>query len=99
MVESMAAGTPVLAMNLGSAAELIVHGKTGFLCHSIDECVSALDRVPTIDRRVCREHVVSNFSVKRMVDGYEAVYQQLVNERFAQNGQSRSAASIASKRS
>jgi glycosyltransferase involved in cell wall biosynthesis len=99
MVESMAAGTPVIAMNLGSTAELIVHGKTGFLCHSIDECISALDQVPTIDRRICREHVVSHFSVKRMVDGYEAVYQQLLNERFARNGQFRSPVSAASKRS
>lgn len=99
MVESMATGTPVIAMALGSAAELIVDGKTGFLCHSVDECVAALDRVSAIDRRVCREHVVSHFSAQRMADGYEAVYQKLISERFAKNGQFRSAVSAANKRS
>ncbi len=98
MVESMAAGTPVVAMELGSASEVIAHGRTGFLCHSIDECVAAIDQVPTIDRRICREHVISHFSVQRMVDGYEAVYQKLIDERFATNGQSRSLVSPKSER-
>ena len=34
--------------------------------------------------------VVKNFSVQRMTDGYEAVYQQILAERFAQNGHFRS---------
>ena len=94
MVESMVAGTPVIAMELGSTSELIAHGKTGFLCHSLDECVAAVSRVNEIDRRVCREHVVKNFSSKRMADGYEAVYRSLVAERFSQNGHSKVAKSM-----
>lgn len=98
MVESMASGTPVIGMELGSAAEVIAHGKTGFLCHSVDECIAALDQVATIDRRLCREHVVSHFSAQRMVDGYEAVYQKLIDERFATNGQARRLVSAVSQR-
>lgn len=86
MIESMISGTPVIAMELGSTSEVIAHEKTGFLCHSIDECVAALGRIHDIDRRVCRQHVEDNFSVKRMADGYIAVYQQIMAERFAQNG-------------
>ncbi|MBD1855078.1 MULTISPECIES: glycosyltransferase family 4 protein [Leptolyngbya] len=84
MVESMAAGTPVIAMRLGSAPEVIRDGKTGFLCETVDECVAALDRVAEIDRAVCRQHVIENFSVQRMTDGYEAVYRQLLGERLFQ---------------
>jgi glycosyltransferase involved in cell wall biosynthesis len=90
MIESMAAGTPVIAMELGSTSEVIVHGKTGFLCHSVEECVEAIARLPEIDRRACREHVMAQFSVKRMVDGYEAVYRQVLSDRFIQNGHIRS---------
>jgi glycosyltransferase involved in cell wall biosynthesis len=86
MVESMAAGTPVIAINLGSAPEVIVDGKTGFLCDTVEECVAAIDKAGEIDRRNCREHVLNNFTVKQMADGYEAVYQQILAERFAQNG-------------
>lgn len=86
MVESMAVGTPVIAIELGSTSEVIVHGKTGFLCHSVEECVAAIDKVPELNRYACREHVVSNFSKEKMTDGYEAVYQQVIDERFSRNG-------------
>lgn len=86
MPESMVCGTPVIAMARGSAPELIVHGKTGFLCHTMDDCVAALDQIETIDRKVCREHVEQNFSHTRMVEGYEAVYGQLLKQRIAKNG-------------
>lgn len=86
MIESMAAGTPVIAMELGSTSEIIAHGETGFLCHSVDDCIAALDRVETIDRLTCRRHVEQKFGVTQMVDGYEAVYQEILGERFTQNG-------------
>jgi glycosyltransferase involved in cell wall biosynthesis len=90
MVESMVTGTPVIAMALGSTPEVIVHGKTGFLCHSIDECIVAIDKAAESNRAACREHVLNNFSVQRMTEGYEAVYQQILAERFEQNGHVRS---------
>jgi glycosyltransferase involved in cell wall biosynthesis len=92
MIESMASGTPLIAMEMGSTSEVIVHGKTGFLCHSLEECIAAVAQVPSIDRRACRQHVETNFSAQRMADGYEAVYQQAIAERFAQNGHAHVAA-------
>ncbi|NDJ18695.1 glycosyltransferase family 4 protein [Myxacorys almedinensis] len=86
MVESMAAGTPVIAMRRGAAPELIDHGKTGFLCDRVEDCVAALEQISTLDRAACRSHVNRRFSVKQMVDGYEAVYQQFLSDRFARNG-------------
>lgn len=86
MTESMALGTPVIAMKLGSTPEVIAHGKTGFLCQSVDECIEAIDRTAQLKRSACREHVLNHFSVQRMTEGYEAVYQQILAERFAQNG-------------
>lgn len=86
MAESMAVGTPVIAMAMGSTREVIEDGKTGFLCNSIEECVAVLDRIGEIDRRACRDRVVANFSVQHMVDSYEAVYQKLLEKQFVQNG-------------
>lgn len=94
MVESMAAGTPVIAMNLGSTPEVIAHGKTGFLCHNLEDCIAALEQIHTIDRQACRDHVVHKFGAKQMADGYEAVYRQILAERFAKNGHSRSFATV-----
>ncbi|MDZ8186808.1 MAG: glycosyltransferase family 4 protein [Nostoc sp. ChiSLP02] len=98
MVESMASGTPVIAMKLGSTQEVISHGKTGFLCNNIEECISAIDKVTELDRYACRQYVENRFSIKQMVDGYEAVYQQIIKEKFSQNGRLRSLVSLGSDR-
>jgi glycosyltransferase involved in cell wall biosynthesis len=83
MTESMACGTPVIAMAMGSAPEIVVDGSTGFLCYTVEDCIAAVAKIPTISRQDCRDHVAVNFGVARMVDGYEAVYRQLINERFS----------------
>lgn len=95
MVESMAAGTPVIAMKLGSTQEVINHGKTGFLCNNVDEFVSAIDRVSELSRAACREYVSNRFSLQSMTDGYEAVYRQLLVDKLApSNGHLRNALSL-----
>ncbi len=86
MVESMVVGTPVIAMALGSAPEVVDHGKTGFLCHSVEDAVAAIEPALALNRLDCHRHVLQTFTNKRMADGYEAVYRQIVGDRFAQNG-------------
>ncbi|MBD2679108.1 MULTISPECIES: glycosyltransferase family 4 protein [Nostoc] len=98
MVESMASGTPVIAMNLGSTQEVISHGKTGFLGDRIQECISAIEKITQLDRYACRQHVENRFSVEQMVDGYEAVYQKIIGEKFSLNGRFRSLLSLGSNR-
>lgn len=96
MAESMACGTPVIAMTLGSAPEVIVEGQTGFLGHTVEDCIAAIAKIPSINRQTCRNHVLTHFDLDRMVDDYEQVYQNLVAQRFAQNGQSLSPIRLAS---
>lgn len=77
LAEANAAGVPVIAMDLGSCREVIENGKTGFLVDNVDEAVQRLDRVPKIDRRVCRQRVQQYFSVGTMVESYERVYRTI----------------------
>ncbi|MDH3681151.1 MAG: glycosyltransferase family 4 protein, partial [Acidimicrobiia bacterium] len=49
MVESLAAGTPVIALNRGSVPEVIEHGRSGFVCNDVDEMVAAIGRLDTLD--------------------------------------------------
>lgn len=86
MIESMVVGTPVIAMAMGSVPEVIVNGKTGWLGYSMEDCLAGIDKVAQIDRYACREHVLRNFTARRMVDGYEVIYKEIVAKRFEQNG-------------
>lgn len=96
MAESMACGTPVIAMALGSAPELIVEGQTGFLGHTVEDCVIAIAKIPSLNRQICRDHVLKHFNLHRMVDDYERVYCNLVAQRFTKNGYSHPPMSLAS---
>ncbi len=78
MIESMATGTPVVGMALGSVSEVIEHGKTGFICNSHEEMANAVLEAIKLDRRTCREHVLNRFNVQKMTDEYERAYRMLV---------------------
>lgn len=86
MIESMATGTPVIGIRLGSVPEVIADRQTGFVCQTVAEMASLIPAALELDRRVCREHVLQNFSVVRMVDEYEAVYKQILQEHFLLDG-------------
>ncbi|HUW20929.1 MAG TPA: glycosyltransferase family 4 protein [Sedimentisphaerales bacterium] len=77
MAESMAAGVPVIAMDLGSCREVIADGQTGYLVNSVDEAVEAVAEIDKIDRRKCRQRVEENFTIDRMVSNYEKVYAEI----------------------
>ena len=51
----------------------------GFLVHSFEEAVAAIDRVGEIDRAACREHVASHFTIDRMADRYLELYCRLLS--------------------
>ncbi len=78
VVEAMACGTPVIAMNKGAMSELIIDGKTGFLLNSLKEAAPKIAALSTISRAHCREHIEKNFSVEIMVRRYLEVYQEII---------------------
>ena len=81
IIESMMCGTPVIAFNRGSMAEIIVEGHTGFLVNNISEAVKAIEKLDQIDSRNCRDYATSKFGVDRMIDEYIDVYTQILDNR------------------
>jgi len=80
MIESMACGTPVVAVPRGSVPEILDHGTTGLLVPSVEGAVEALELVSSLDRRLCRQAFEERFSVERMVRDYEAVYRETARD-------------------
>jgi len=77
MAESMAAGVPVIAMDLGSCREVIADKQTGYLVDNVDEAAEAVGKIEQIDRKKCRQRVEENFTIDKMVEGYEKVYEEI----------------------
>ncbi len=97
MTEAGSCGTPVIAYNRGSVAEVVADGVTGFIIdpdnadrpgkgswvikkQGIEGLVEAIGRIGEIDRAACRRHVEANFTIAKMVEGYERVYRKALGK-------------------
>jgi glycosyltransferase involved in cell wall biosynthesis len=81
MIEAMACGTPTIAYWQGSVPEVIQQGLTGFAIQDIEEAVKAVEKIPSISRRRCREVFEKRFTASRMAQEYLSLYQQLIDEK------------------
>lgn len=79
MIESMAAGTPVIGFRRGSVPEVISDGESGFVCETIDEAAAAVRSVASIDRAGCRAYAKAHFDAETAVQAHERLYRSLVD--------------------
>jgi len=78
MIEAMACGTPVLAFRCGSVPEIIDEGVTGAIVDTMEEAITALQRVLAFDRKKVRQRFEQRFSATRMAKDYVGVYRSLL---------------------
>ena len=78
MIEAMACGTPVIAWREGSVPEVIDQGSTGFIVDSIEQAVSAVRRIGSLERQQVRNRFEKRFTTGRMVQDYVNAYASLV---------------------
>jgi glycosyltransferase involved in cell wall biosynthesis len=80
MIEAMACGTPVIAYNQGSVAEIIEEGVTGFIVEDETSAVAAVGRLSQLNRDTIRTQFEQRFTARRMALDYLATYQGLIDE-------------------
>lgn len=85
IIEALACGTPVVAINRGAMSEIIEHGVNGFLAETEEEFAAYLDRIDEIDPKECRKSVERKFSSEAMADGYIARYMEAIEKANARN--------------
>lgn len=79
MIEAMACGTPTIAFRCGSVPEILEDGLTGFVVQSNDEALSALKRVPQLNRALCRATFERRFTACRMAKDHLDIYEALAD--------------------
>jgi glycosyltransferase involved in cell wall biosynthesis len=77
-IEALATGTPIVARRIGALPEIIRDGVDGFFGDDVTAMAFKIDRVADLDREAIRASVLDRFSVERMTDGYEEVYQRVL---------------------
>jgi glycosyltransferase involved in cell wall biosynthesis len=76
-IEALLSGTPVLGTHRGALPELITPA-VGALCDTMDEMVSAAERMHTRDPEACRAHAARFFTHVVMAEEYVRVYRHLL---------------------
>jgi glycosyltransferase involved in cell wall biosynthesis len=80
-MEALACGTPVIAFPAGALADLVEHGRTGFLERDVSEMAAAIRRAGEIDPVTCRQVAHERFSDRVMINAYLACYETLAWRR------------------
>ena len=86
LAEAMACGTPCVATNVGDAAVIV--GDTGWivppsnselLANAISEAIDEMKDIEkwALRKSMCRDRVVLNYSLERMIDNYHKVWKSL----------------------
>lgn len=78
VIEALACGTPVVAMNRGAMSEIIQHGYNGFLANTVEEFAEYMQRVGEIRPEDCRQSVVDKFSADKMALAYIERYKEVI---------------------
>ncbi len=89
LLESMAAGVPVVATNVGGNPEVVEHGVTGFLVPPRDPLTLAHSICLLLENRELalrfgqagRQRVVQHFSLEKMVRATEYLYLELLQKK------------------
>jgi len=92
LLEAMAAGLPVVATNVGGNPEVVINGKTGILVPPGDFkelalAITALLCQPDLMRAMGREgrdRAERNFDVRKMVESYEDLYEEILCRKRVQ---------------
>jgi glycosyltransferase involved in cell wall biosynthesis len=77
-MEALSCGTPVITFGAGALAELVEHGRTGFVVADELEMADAIGRVASLDRNACRAAAERRHGDVRMVADYLALYGRLL---------------------
>ncbi len=88
IVESMACGTPIVASRTGGIPEILTGEFQSWLCEpgserdladTLVETLNWRDNDPDLGKR-CREHVLSRFTLDKMIDGIEEILLKAVKQ-------------------
>jgi glycosyltransferase involved in cell wall biosynthesis len=85
LIEAQLAKIPVVATNVGSVSEVVIHNETGFICGKSNyELATAIKKLAEDQKlrelfgRNARTHALKNFSEKKFIHAHKKLYNGLV---------------------
>jgi glycosyltransferase involved in cell wall biosynthesis len=83
MIEAQLAGIPIVATNVGSVSEVVLHNKTGILCdQSTEQLIEGIERLAKDEKlrnyfsKNARQLTLKNFSTIKFINAHKKIYLQ-----------------------
>ncbi len=82
VLEALSTGTPVITFDVGGMSDIVTDGVNGFVVPADDiaAMVVAIDKIDQIDRKACRQSVISRFSPETVVQKQLAVFKKVIDQ-------------------
>lgn len=84
MLESFAAGTPVVSFSNGGMAEYILEGETGYIASSLSpqDLANAIEKMyinrAHFSKSKIKKYAYNNFNFKQQAEGYKEIYKKIL---------------------
>jgi len=78
VTEAMACGTPVITTDWGGFSDTVIHDITGYRCKTLNEFISAAQKVGSLNRKTIRGYVVDTFSTDVVKYQYDTYFKGLL---------------------
>lgn len=80
-IEALACGVPVIAYRRGGPAEIVQHGKTGWLVEpdSVAGLIDAINQLDKLARAACRHQAETEYSLTALGDRLETWFTNILN--------------------
>jgi glycosyltransferase involved in cell wall biosynthesis len=77
-IESLACGTPIVALRRGALRDIVEHGVTGFLADDEADLAACLAHVDELDSAQCRRAAEERYSAPLMAERYIELYEEVI---------------------
>lgn len=81
LAESLASGTPVVALKRGAVPEIVDDGKSGVIDNTISKLIFRFGEIEKMSNKYCRDRAELLFGRDSMVEKYEALYNDLLTAK------------------
>jgi len=78
-IEALSCGTPIISTFRGAMPEIVKHGKTGYVCFTVEDLQLAIQNIDKIDPRDCRKDAEERFDRMIMTNNYLKLYRNILN--------------------
>ena len=76
-IEAQLCGTPLLASDFAAFSETMIHGYSGYRCHTLGDYLKAIELAPSLNRRAISSNAKAKYSIQNVGSQLDRIIRQV----------------------